>query len=136
MSRHGTSTNFTLRDALLHLLDSGRAITTTELRTRLADDDDRFPRLTHEAVLPPPRSPRPPRPGPAPAPPQLPAHLLDAAHCRLLGAAGPGGVMTLPPHLPTPPRSQVVLSPTSTRWAHLISANPDIDSARTVCHAS
>ena len=49
MSRHGTSTNFTLRDALLHLLDSGRAITTTELRTRLADDD-RFPRLTHEAV--------------------------------------------------------------------------------------
>lgn len=43
-----TTVNHDLRTALLQLLASGRAITTTELRTRLTDDG--FPGLTQEAV--------------------------------------------------------------------------------------
>ncbi len=43
-----TTLNHGLRAALLQLLAPGRAITTTELRTRLADEG--FPDLTQETV--------------------------------------------------------------------------------------
>lgn len=49
MTSRGTTTNHALRRALLHLLASGRAITTAELRARLTDDSA-FTNITQEAV--------------------------------------------------------------------------------------
>ena len=49
MTSRGTTTNHALRRALLHLLAPGRAITTAELRARLADDTA-FSDVTQEAV--------------------------------------------------------------------------------------
>ena len=48
MTRHGTTTNWDLRRALLRLLTNGRAITTTELRTRVHQDG--FTGITQETV--------------------------------------------------------------------------------------
>lgn len=47
MTRPGT--NFALRDALLDLLSSGRAITTAELRTKITDTPE-FAETTSEAI--------------------------------------------------------------------------------------
>ena len=49
MTHDNTNTNDALREALLNLLAPGRAITTAELRTHLADDHG-FTGLTNEAV--------------------------------------------------------------------------------------
>lgn len=47
MTRPGT--NFALRDALLELLSSGRAVTTAELRTKITEADE-FAETTSEAI--------------------------------------------------------------------------------------
>jgi hypothetical protein len=49
MTRAGTTTNFDLRDALLQLLSNGRATTTAELRTCLAEQYG-FIGVTYETV--------------------------------------------------------------------------------------
>ncbi len=49
MTAHGTTTNVVLRAALLEILACGRAVTTTELRTRLQHRAD-FGGLPQETV--------------------------------------------------------------------------------------
>ncbi len=49
MTAHGTTTNVVLRAALLEILACGRAVTTTELRTRLQHRED-FGGLPQETI--------------------------------------------------------------------------------------